>query len=203
MREALCKLESVGLVTREANRGARVADFDEKELEDLNALRSHLLSLAGRLAAERARPAQIETMSCIIGQMSAVVDAENYPAYPELNFRFHKLLNEMGGNEKLSELIDQIYRQISRYHLLAMSYREGLEDSLKSHRRILGAIKTGDAAAAERELADHGRLSYQILLSNFGRIRRAFQPRDAKHIHNENSSGSGAKNGPLRSTITG
>ncbi len=203
VREALRKLESVGLVTREANRGARVADFDEKELEDLDALRSHLLFLAGRLAAERARPDQIEKMSGIIEQMSVVVGAENFSAYPELNFQFHKLLNDMGGNEKLSELIDQIYRQISRYHLLAMIYREGLEDSFKSHKRIFAAIKTGDAAVAERELADHGRLSYQILLSNFGRIRQAFQPRDAKHIHNDYSSGNGAENGPLRSTITG
>ena len=64
--EALRKLESVGLVTREANRGARVADFNEKELGDLDALRSHLLSLAGRLASEHARPVQIEKMSDMI-----------------------------------------------------------------------------------------------------------------------------------------
>lgn len=203
VREALRKLESVGLVTREANRGARVADIDEKELADLDALRSHLLSLAGRLAAERARPDQIETMNDIIEKMRVVVGAENYPAYPELNFRFHKLLNEMGGNEKLSELIEQIYRQISRYHLLAMIYREGLEDSFESHKRILAAIKAGDAAAAERELSNHGRLSYQVLLSNFGRIRQAFQSRAAKHIHNDHSSGNGAKDDSYRSAITG
>jgi len=203
VREALRKLESVGLVTREANRGARVADFNEKELGDLDALRSHLLSLAGRLAAEHARPVQIEKMSDIIDQMGVAVGAKNYSAYPELNFQFHRLLNEMGGNEKLSELINQIYRQISRYHLLAMSYREGLEDSIESHRRILAAITAGDAAAAERELSDHGRLSYQILLSNFGRIRQAFQPRDAKHIYNDHSFGNGANNDSLRSAITG
>ena len=202
VREALRKLESVGLVTREANRGARVADFNEKELGDLDALRSHLLSLAGRLAAEHARPVQIEKMSDIIEQMGVAVGPKNYSAYPELNFQFHRLLNEMGGNEKLSELIDQIYRQISRYQLLAMSYREGLEDSLESHRRILAAI-TAEDAAAERELADHVRLSYQILLSNFGCIRQAFQPRDAKHIHNDHSFGNGANNDSLRSAITG
>ncbi|MBT3351931.1 MAG: GntR family transcriptional regulator [Nitrospinaceae bacterium] len=202
VREALSKLESVGLVTREANRGARVTDFDEKELEDLDALRSHLLSMAGRLAAERARPDQIDKMNGIIEKMSAVIGSDDYSTYPDLNSQFHNLLNEMSGNEKLSEMINQIYRQISRYHLLAMVYREGLEDSFKSHKRILETIKARDAASAERELADHGRLSYQVLLSNFSRIRQAFQSNAARHIQNDHSSGSETKNGSLPSSIT-
>ncbi|MEE9241046.1 MAG: GntR family transcriptional regulator, partial [bacterium] len=48
VREALRKLESTGLVVREVNRGVRVAEFDETELQELDTLRCHLLALAGR-----------------------------------------------------------------------------------------------------------------------------------------------------------
>ncbi len=90
--------------------------------------------------------------------------------------RQHALLNEAGGNSKLSLHLTQVYRQIRRYNLIAMSFREGMVDSMESHRRILAAIEAGDAAAAERELAGHGRLSYQVLRSNFKKLRRAFRP---------------------------
>ncbi|MEE9276455.1 MAG: GntR family transcriptional regulator [bacterium] len=176
VREALRKLESAGLVVREEFCGARVAEFDEKELDELDALRSHLLALVGRLAAERAAPGQIGEMRRLIEKMESAVGEEDYTLYSELNLQFHALLNEAGGNSKLSFHLAQVYRQIRRYNLIAMSFREGMVDSMESHRKILAAVEAGDAAAAERELAGHGRLSYQVLRSNFKKLRRAFRP---------------------------
>ena len=203
VREALRKLESVGLVTREANRGARVTEFNERELSELDALRSHLLTMAGRLATELATPEQIGKMRLIVEEMGEAVAAEDYIAYPEMNTEFHRLLNEMSANAKLSALIEQVYRQISRYHVLAMSYREGLVDSLGSHRRILAAIENREPAAAERELAEHGRLSYRVLLENFGRLRRAFRANGTPRQESGRPSGSGVNIGHLPSASSG
>ena len=174
VREAMRKLESFGLIFREVNRGVRVAEFDETELQELDTLRCHLLALAGRLAAENASTDQIQDMRAILEKMRGAVTAEEYSSYSALNIQFHGLLNEMGGNAMLSEHLSQVLRKIRRYNLLAMSFREGMLDSFASHKRILASIESRDLAAAEIELSIHGRLSYRVLLSNFDRLRRAF-----------------------------
>jgi DNA-binding GntR family transcriptional regulator len=175
VREALRKLESVGLVIREENRGVRVAEFDEKELVELDSLRCHLQALAGRLAALNASPFQIREMRKILEKMKSALDTENYSKYSELNIQFHDLLNEMTANRILTEHIGQVLRKIRRYNLLAMSFREGMRDSFASHQRIHASIEARDSSAAEKELSDHGRLSYRLLISNFDRLRRAFR----------------------------
>ncbi len=175
VREALRKLESSGLVVRKVNRGVRVAEFDETELQELDTLRCHLLALAGRLAAENASTRQIRDMRTLLGNMGAAVTAEDYSGYSGLNIQFHDLLNEMSGNAILSEHLSQVLRKIRRYNLLAMSFREGMLDTLESHKRILAAIESRDSAAAEKELSAHGRLWYRVLISNFVRLRRAFR----------------------------
>ncbi len=175
VREAMRKLESTGLIIREENRGVRVAEFDETELQELDTLRCHLMALAGRLAAENASPGQIRDMRIILEKMSCAVAAEDYSGYSALNIPFHNLLNEMSGNAILLEHLSQVHRKIRRYNLLAMSFRESLLDSFDSHRCILASIESRDSDAAEKELSDHGRLSYQVLLSNFDRLRRAFR----------------------------
>ena len=175
VREAMRKLESSGLIVREVNRGVRVAEFDETELQELDTLRCHLLALAGRLAAKNASPDQNRNMRTILKKMNRAVVAEDYSGYSALNIQFHNLLNEMSGNAILSEHLGQVLKKIRRYNLLAMSFREGMLDSFESHKRILSSIESRDSNAAEKELSDHGRLSYQVLLSNFDRLRRAFR----------------------------
>ena len=192
VREALRKLESTGLVIREVNRGVHVAEFDETELQELDTPRCHLLALAGRLAAENASPHQIQNMRTILKKMSGAVAAEDYSGYSELNIQFHDLLNEMSGNAMLSLHLGQVLRKIRRYNLLAMSFREGMHDSFDSHKRILVSVEVRDSAAAEKELSEHGRLSYRVLMSNFDRLRRAFRS-DGNF---PGSNGRSAKKGP-------
>lgn len=175
VREALRQLESIGLVHRENNCGVRVADFEEKELEELDALRNHLLALAGRLAAKNATAGHLSKMEKIIEKMSAAIEEEDFSAYSNLNLQFHDLLSNATQNTKLCQHLDQVYRQIRRYNLLAMSFREGMLDSFESHKRIFNAIAQHDPETAEKELANHGRLSYEVLRANFKKLRRAFQ----------------------------
>ncbi|MDA1000228.1 MAG: GntR family transcriptional regulator [bacterium] len=175
VREALRQLESIGIVHRVANRGVRVANFEEKELEELDTLRNHLLALAGRLAAENATSGHLDKMKKIIVKMSPAVEAEDFSTYSALNIQFHDLLNEATGNTKLCQHLAQIYRQIRRYNLLAMSFPEGMLDSFESHKRIFGALAQHDPEAAEKELINHGQLSYQVLRANFKKLQRAFR----------------------------
>ena len=60
VREALRLLSADGLIEINKNRGARVAEWSETELNNVFEVRIRLEGLAARMAAEKATPEQIE-----------------------------------------------------------------------------------------------------------------------------------------------
>lgn len=164
VREAFRALEQAGLVRTEKNRGVFVRSLSHFEADEIYEVRAGLDALIGRLAAERATPAQVGELKALLRDMEKAAKKRNVDEYYPLNVRFHDLLAQFGGN---STLLATYRRLVNELHLYRRETLEHGPDSFPTstheHLAIVDAISRGDAEAASRLLHDHAMESRERL----------------------------------------
>ena len=154
VREAFRALEQAGLVQTEKNRGVFVRQVSLEEASEIYEVRAALEAQIGRLAAARAKPAQVERLRAIVKRMRAAGrDAE---AYFPLNIEFHEALAEAAGNQALAAHYRRVVNELNLYRRDAIRRNlDVIPVSTKEHEAIVEAIAKGDATVAARLLYDH------------------------------------------------
>lgn len=118
-------------------------------------MRGMMETFAARLAAERATPAQIESMRGIVAEMGETLRRKDLAGFYVAGLEFHNVLIASAGNEMLARMYDQAKQQFRRYQATMPRLPHLQEDSTEEHRRILDAIERGDADAASAASEDH------------------------------------------------
>jgi DNA-binding GntR family transcriptional regulator len=158
VREALRELEATGLVVSRKNVGVFVREFSPKEVADLYELRAvldgHAGLRAGALAAAPRR-ALSRTLESATAAMRKAARRHDLAAYYAENLRFHWVIVEAAGNEKLSDAYLGIVRQLHLWRLKNLSRPVGMAASIAEHEAIAKAVRDGDPARAGRLLAEH------------------------------------------------
>jgi DNA-binding GntR family transcriptional regulator len=150
VREALRVLESQGYVTREPRKGVSVSKVTAKDIEDTYRIRANLESLAVYLAVKRQDPKVLRQLKVIHQKMIQLADQKtNMTAYFNLNLKFHKILVDACGNQRLIQMIDTFVKQTKRYRFKVLSLPGRLRASLKKHEMIIQSFEKGDAEKAE------------------------------------------------------
>jgi DNA-binding GntR family transcriptional regulator len=157
VREALARLESDGLVTKEPLRGYRTtALLTREEFEDLYQLRLLLEPWAAAQAARRAAPADVERLRAEVDSLHFDASAESYEDYRALaahDARFHVLVAELSGSRQVRQAFERTHCHL---HLFRLHFTRGVGSrALDEHRAVTDAIAAGDAAAAEEAMRAH------------------------------------------------
>jgi phosphonate utilization transcriptional regulator len=156
VREALRSLEQVGLVYNEKNRGVFVRQISIEEADQIYEVRAALDGLIGKLAAERALPAQIKRLKKIIREMKVLRNKKDPIAYFPLNIEFHEVLANMTNNKSLISNYRRITNELTLYRRETLVRNvENIEISTKDHEDIVNAIEKGDGNLAQKLLYDH------------------------------------------------
>lgn len=156
VREAFRALEQAGLVHTEKNRGVFVRQVSLEEANEIYEVRAALEAQIGRLAAQRARPEQLERLRGIVKRMHAVVRSRDPDAYFPLNLEFHDTLAEACGNRALATNYRRVVNELNLYRREAITRNvEIIPGSTREHEAIVDAIARRDAALAGRLLYDH------------------------------------------------
>jgi phosphonate utilization transcriptional regulator len=156
LREAFRALEQAGLVQTEKNRGVFVRQVSLEEANEIYEVRAALESQIGRLAAERAKPAQVERMRAIVKRMHAAGRKRDPDAYFPLNIEFHGLLAEAAGNRALAAHYRRVVNELNLYRREAIRRNlDVIPVSTREHEAVVEAVSRGDAALAARLLYDH------------------------------------------------
>ncbi len=152
VREALRRLEREGLVDVTSYRGAAVAVVSPTMMADLYELHETLEAFAVRRAAERG-PHDLTPLDAMLQTIDQSVALPDQTVFNRLDVRFHRMLNDLGGNRQVADLIEQTHRRIqaARVHL-DIHLPDRPRTSHVQHRAMLDAVAAGDAARAE-ELA--------------------------------------------------
>ncbi len=155
LREALKVLATEGLVTLKPRRGCYVAEPDERDLDEIFTI---LAVLEGRAVADATRRADADDLvrlEALHTELEAATAAGDIDRFFDANQRFHLAVQEIGGNRRLAQMIDDMRKvlKLTRHNSLQRDGRP--EESLAEHRRIMAAIRTRSPEQAEREMHTH------------------------------------------------
>ncbi len=161
VREALRRLESQGVVTHEARKGAVVASLDYNQLGELYAVREVMEGLAARLAARFASPAEVQLLRDMIARDRRESDPARLAA---ANKRFHRQLHLASHNRVLSQTLDPVRRSLALLSGTTFTAPERPDQSNDEHEAIVDAIAARDEDAADAAAQAHIASAYALRL---------------------------------------
>jgi DNA-binding GntR family transcriptional regulator len=155
VREALRRLEREGLVTSRSHHGTIVAEMTPATMAQLYELHETLEAHAVRRATEQG-PHDLSRLHEFVHRMDDHLAPGDQARFNQLDLRFHRTLNELGGNLQIAALIEQTHRRIQAFRLrLDIGLPDRPLHSQAQHRALLAAIQAGNATEAERIARDH------------------------------------------------
>jgi GntR family transcriptional regulator, transcriptional repressor for pyruvate dehydrogenase complex len=100
---------------------------------------------AAVLAAERARPAELEGLARLTGQMDAAIEFEDYR---RADVRFHIGVAEASQSARLVAAMTEVQGQMSDLIARIAHPDEVLKSSNEQHRQLIAALRRGDSSRA-------------------------------------------------------
>lgn len=171
LRDAIRRLETLGLLIREPSRGLRVAQLTMRDMLDLSATREALEALFAGCAARRvaAGEADLTRLRAIHERLRAVRAIGDADLALAVGIDFHEELRSLADNRPARLLHEQVLLAFERYRYLTRQAPARPEGVLDEHAGILEALEAGDAEAAEARMRSHiaaGRTLYAEVLAN-------------------------------------
>jgi DNA-binding GntR family transcriptional regulator len=155
VREAMLDLAKEGLVEAVRNKGFRVTELSDRDLDELTELRMLIevpttARLAGRLDA-----AALAELRSLAEAIEAAAGAGDLIEYLEADREFHLTLLGHSGNRHLVELVASLRSRARLYGLGPLADTGLLVDSAREHAALVELLERGDAAAAESLVHQH------------------------------------------------
>ncbi len=155
VREAMLDLAREGLVEAVRNKGFRVTELTERDLDDYTEIRALIeVPTVGRVT----RTATREQLEALRPLAEAIVEAarrHDLIAYLEADRKFHLDLLALAGNARLVETVGDLRKRSRLYGLNRLDQRGELTSSAAEHLQLLDLMISGDATAAEEFTAQH------------------------------------------------
>ena len=166
VREALIRLENDGLIEVLPRRGFRVSQIHMEDIREIFQVLSVLEVAAGEILAEQsdeARNPAIENLDQAVDDMAAALSIDDLDGWAKADERFHSILLENCGNNRLARMAFTFWDQAHRVRLVTLRLRPKPEGSTNDHRKLVDAIRGGDGDAA-REIHRQHRKRYMKML---------------------------------------
>jgi len=158
--EAIHRLIQEGLLVSIPNRGVFVMDLTAEAALELYTVREALEALAVRLACLRVNDKALAKMEKSLKEQHEMTQNGDLVGYSKYDFDFHAVIYELSGNKFLQEMLNTIR---SKTRSTSMDFVPLLQASYKDHMEVLRAMKSRDAAAAEKAIRTHIRRLIQAL----------------------------------------
>lgn len=154
VREAMSILEQEGFVRSAPRRGVFVVRKTKAEIIEMIHAWAALESMAARLAATRAKPADIRRLKALF---DAVEDAPatHLSEYSDANIRFHQAIIALGDCALIERLSENLFIHVRAIRAVSIRQGDRLERSLAEHDAILAALLGRDADRAQILVRDH------------------------------------------------
>jgi len=171
VREAIGQLVAEGILQK-SSRGAVVAEPTRQDIIDLYELREALeVYMIGKVATRRLSERELEALELLVEQVricaadlkksgKQILKGEALKKFVTSDLRFHMLLLQAGGNQRMVRVLDstrlliRIFNFRREHHTVKL-----LGEVYDFHRRILAAVASGSSEGAMRLMGEHIRLS--------------------------------------------
>jgi DNA-binding GntR family transcriptional regulator len=155
VREAMLDLAREGLVEAVRNKGFRVTEMTESDLDDYTDIRALIEVPTVGQVTRTATPEELEELRPVAEEIVAAARRHDLIGYLEADRRFHLTLLGLAGNARLVEVVSDLRKRSRLYGLNRLDQRGELVSSAEEHLELLDLMRSGDSAAAERCMSRH------------------------------------------------
>ncbi|WP_394234759.1 GntR family transcriptional regulator [Niallia oryzisoli] len=170
IREAIRRLDSVGLVSVSPRGGVRVYRPTFSDFKYLYECRLSLESTAAHYAAIRINPIQKEQLSNLMNEMQQAVSKQEVDHLRSLSTHFHNLIVQLSGNPYLDKMMKHLISHLTFYRNAVLNIPKRLEEGSDEHQAIGEAIIAQDPKAAEELMKLHIERDYQFYISKYSNL---------------------------------
>lgn len=158
LREAIMRVEGLGLIERIPHVGARVIQFSHEKLLELYAVREALEGMAARLAVRNITEIEIAGLETLLSTHSEHIDQVDGASYfhQQGDFDFHyRIIKASRNSQLISLLCDELYHLLRMYRYQSPRSQSRPVEALDEHKFILQAIRNRDEELAEILMRRH------------------------------------------------
>ncbi|KFG72442.1 GntR family transcriptional regulator [Streptomyces mutabilis] len=155
VREAMLDLTREGLVEAVRNKGFRITEMTDRDLDEFTDIRTLVeVPTVGRVA--RTVPAeQLERLRPLAQEIVTSAQKHDVLKYLEADHRFHLELLSLAGNRRLVEVVADLRKRSRLYGLGDLDESGRLVASAREHIELLDLIVAGRAEEAEECMRRH------------------------------------------------
>jgi DNA-binding GntR family transcriptional regulator len=155
VREAMLTLVNQGTMEVVRNRGFRVIELTDKQLDEIYELRLLLEVPAVTSLTEKLDSADEEGLRRLAEAGVAAVKRDDLPGFLQADRVFHLALLRLNGNDELVEIVERLRDRSRLYGLKTLAEAGRLESSADEHLEILDAIFDKDPERVSLVMAKH------------------------------------------------
>ena len=166
IREAIRKLELEGLVVMVPRKGAQVAQFTEKDIQDVLEVRAALEALAAKMACRRMDDRSFLRLQLIITEYDYAARDKDIEVMIEKDIEFHETIFNATGNERLIQFFNNMREQVDRYRIAYIKQANNNKHVVEEHTAILDALKERNEELASELTTKHIEMQCEAILHN-------------------------------------
>lgn len=170
VREALLRLQSVGLIESDGGRGVRVVSPSREIIEQAYEIRGVLESGAARMAAVRATTAQKQEVLDAASASLSAAESGDASGFQHWDGIFHLTVAESVRNPRLLTLVENALSLTSVLRQRDAPAKTDATTCARQHVAIAEAIMAGDSNEAAEVAAQHAR-DVQNMVVNLASLR--------------------------------
>ena len=158
LREAMSMLAHEGLLRRGERGGYFVPLMEQRDLDEVWAVRAIVEAGAVRLLVERCKDDEVDLrrLEQSIEAMTQMLEAGYEMGFLEADRHFHEVLVELSGNQRLIELYKRAPLPLMPSPNPELeARRKAAQGTIQEHREILSLIRERRAAEAMEKLQEH------------------------------------------------
>jgi DNA-binding GntR family transcriptional regulator len=164
IREAFRQLESEGYLTVIPRKGAVVAAFSQKDIEEFYAIKSILEGYAARRACENLTSKEIEKLEAVNAKLLNLAEGSDIKHFFKVHNDFHELFIRAAQNDKLYEMISGLVGKFQRLRLASLSLPGRMKISVEEHEKIIDSFRKKNPVLAEKLVRKNAEYGGKVLV---------------------------------------
>ena len=165
LNHALHRLATEGLVQIIPRKGVMVAPLSIDDALDMIDVRLVNEALCARLASQRITAAEIKVLRATAKSFDKAVAERNVAQMMQFDRLFHEQIADASRNPVLIEVLRVLHARSQRFWAISLSKSGHVVEVRDEHQKIVDALESGNADAAEQAFNHHVLSFRQALLS--------------------------------------
>lgn len=152
VRDALHRLESIGVIVMLANRTMTVPELTAEQLADIRDVRVALEGLAIQKACAAATEADLGALQDIFERLRAAAESGDASKFLEANWLFHFGIARASHSDLIADMVEPLWLKMGPSIRLSKPDTSRMIDAVPCHRMALDGLRARDKAAAHKAI---------------------------------------------------